>query len=256
MQTINIEIGPSINFKEYKKSLFISFDYSLEAVNAVKSLDLRYYIPDKKSWEVPVNDIQKVIKKFESFEIKITGEVKTDLKDNEKEKHIDYTEEDLKDFQFKTKPFKHQIEGVVFGKRNPKFLLADDQGLGKTKMMIDLAVSRKHEFKHCLVVCGVNSVKFNWLKEIETHSNESAHILGSYYNSKGHLKDDGSLQDRLDDLESDLSEFFLITNIETFRQPPKNKKESSMSKTELVQKRLLDRVEQLTEYGTIGMVVI
>lgn len=258
MTVIEMFIAPSTRITSEKESLYVKFDYNIEAVGIVKSLNTRFYIPEKKIWEVPIYEINNVIDKFKDFDIKMVGRVQTDvvIQDKSQENSVKFTENDLKDFKFKTKPFEHQIQGIIFGRNHPKFLLADEQGLGKTKQVIDLAVSRKGEFKHCLIVCGVNSTKHNWLREISIHSDESGHILGSYYDSKGRLKDDGPLEYRLDDLESDLDDFFLITNIETFREIPKNRKESSLSKQELTYKKILDRIEELTTNGTIGMVVI
>ena len=51
-------------------------------------------------------------------------------------------------------------------------LIGDEQGLGKTKESIDICVARKKELIKTLIVCGVNSVKYNWEKEIQIHSNE------------------------------------------------------------------------------------
>lgn len=256
MKKVNMVVGKSIKLKDNDQSVYVSFQYSMEALSNVKQLpeEARKYIPSDKKWEVSIAYINELIENFKEFEITLEGPVETEAP--EVKKRATFTDSDLDGFNFKTKPFDHQIEGVMFGKKHPKFLLADEQGLGKTKQAIDLAVSRKGQFKHCLIVCGVNSLKFNWLKEIGIHSNETGHILGSYINTKGQLKDDGTMEYRLDDLESDLDDFFLITNIETFRQGPKNKKEESMSKTELIQKKILDRVEQMTRDGEIGMVII
>ena len=41
-------------------------------------------------------------------------------------------------------------------------LIGDEQGLGKTKESIDICVARKKELIKTLIVCGVNSVKYNW----------------------------------------------------------------------------------------------
>lgn len=80
-------------------------------------------------------------------------------------------------YPFKTKPFPHQIEAFNVGNKCTDLLLADDQGLGKTKESIDIAVSRKEEIGKCLIVCGVNSVKYNWSEEIKIHSDESSVVI-------------------------------------------------------------------------------
>ena len=94
---------------------------------------------------------------------------------------------------------------------------------GKTKQVIDIAVIRKIEmgYKHCLIVCGVNTLKWNWVNEIHTHSNEDAWILGQKTTRKGTIRI-GSTKDKLNDLihlekyPDDLP-YFIITNIESFR---------------------------------------
>lgn len=58
---------------------------------------------------------------------------------------------------------------------------------GKTLQAITLARYKKlhRGLKHCLIVCGVNSLKWNWKKEIEKFCNdEKAIILGTKINSK------------------------------------------------------------------------
>lgn len=148
-------------------------------------------------------------------------------------------------YEFLTKPFQHQVESFNHAITNDKFLLGDEQGLGKTKQSIDIAVHRKNKdkFKHCLIVCGINSSKRNWVKEVDLHSNEQAKILGTRVGARGKTYYGGSVKDRIADLEEVLQgeteEFFLITNVETLR----NKE---------VQQYLYD----LTSEGLIGMTII
>ena len=58
-----------------------------------------------------------------------------------------------------------------------EILIGDEQGLGKTKESIDITVARKRDLCKCLIVCGVNSVKYNWEAEIKTHSKEKSVML-------------------------------------------------------------------------------
>jgi hypothetical protein len=65
-------------------------------------------------------------------------------------------------FQFKTKPYDHQIDGLNFGLTHDKWLLGDEQGLGKTKQVIDIATAKKLSgAERCLIICGVNGLKWN-----------------------------------------------------------------------------------------------
>lgn len=119
---------------------------------------------------------------------------------------------------FKVKPYQHQLDAVNYGLNHNGWLLLDDQGLGKTGSMIYLAetLKRYENLEHCLIICGVNGLKFNWASEVGKFSDLSWHILGQRVNRKGKLVV-GSVEDRLNDLSSPIDEFFVITNIETLQ---------------------------------------
>ena len=128
------------------------------------------------------------------------------------EREFDY------DFDWKTVPFSYQEEAIEFGLSHDRFLLCDSQGLGKTLESATIASVRKQQlhYEHCLIVCCVNTLKWNWVNEIKTHTFESAHVLGSF------VKKDGSIgydtKKRISDLESiDELPYFIITNIEFLR---------------------------------------
>ena len=112
--------------------------------------------------------------------------------------------------EFKTKCYQHQTEAFNYGLSKDKFILGDEQGLGKTKESIDIAIGRKLRdgVQKCLIICGVNSTKYNWEKEIEIHSNEESTII------------DGTKIKRLKALEEWRlnNKFFGIINIEALRQ--------------------------------------
>lgn len=69
----------------------------------------------------------------------------------------------------------HQIEDIEFGFNHNKFINANDMGLGKTFETLQLIEIKK--IKHCLIVCGLNSLKHNWGKEIEKFTNSDYIIL-------------------------------------------------------------------------------
>lgn len=210
---INIKIAKSIKCNG-DCSLFITFNYNSDIVTSIKNIcSERFYNRDKKEWEVPykyfdeLNSTLSIIDRIHLIE-DYTPEVK---------EHIDLPPS----FQFKTTPYDYQKVGIDYGLNNETWLLGDEQGLGKTKQVIDIAVARKqlYGYKHCLIVCCVNSLKWNWVNEIHTHSNEKARVLGQRV-KKGKLVVDGN-KDKLADIQelsgNDLDEYFLITNIETLR---------------------------------------
>ena len=218
------------NLVKEEFSAYVSFKWSQSYVDGIKALPLRYWIQEQKEWEIPVQMVPLLSK---------IGEVKelNQIIDEKDEIQIDENE-------FKTKPFKHQIEGVIYGIEHPSWLLGDQQGLGKTKQMIDLAVWKKRHLgiKHCLIICCVNNLKYNWLNEVKIHSNESACVLG--VKKKGR---EPSMQDRIDHLKYGPTEFFWITNIESLRV----KKDGRFYKSELV-----DILNSYLMSGDIGMIVV
>lgn len=88
---------------------------------------------------------------------------------------------------------------------------------GKTKQLIDIVVARKlrKEIKQCLIIVGVNSIKYNWLDEIKIHSDESGWVLGTKFRKNGKRYEGGTV-DKIEDLKTH-KETFLITNVETLR---------------------------------------
>lgn len=262
---LNIKLGNSIKLKNFTESLFVSFTFDYATLDKIKSLPVRQYIPDTKSWEIPVSSLNTLLEMFSTEEMTLTGKMSAVSK-IEQAKPIQTQQTpitlDINNFEYKTSPFTHQVEGLAYASDHANFLLGDEQGLGKTKQAIDIAIARKNKksFKHCLIVCGVNSLKDNWVAEVGTHSNESVKIIGSKVNSKGHVVE-GTLQERLDDLQNpDLDEFFLVTNIETLRKPHQKKDKYNnpkpFSKQELIQLEILSELEMMCQDGTIGMVII
>lgn len=69
---------------------------------------------------------------------------------------------------------------MEYGITHPRWLLLDSPGLGKSITAIYIAqeLKRLKNIEHCLIICGVNTLKTNWIKEIKKHSDLSACILG------------------------------------------------------------------------------
>ena len=231
---ILIDIRKSNKLKDSEYSAFIKFDYNSKIVDAIRELPFRYYNPSETEWEVPTNKVEYLINKLKGFDIKICGKL-TIFED--KNTNIGLPE----GFEFKTKPFSHQLEGVEYGLKYDRWFLGDEQGLGKTKQVIDIAVARKvmYGYRFCLIVCGVNTLKWNWVNEIHTHSKEDAYILGQ--RRKGTKIRIGSTKDKLEDLKlmydrKEPHPYFIITNVESFRD-----------------KNIADTISDLCKKGIIGM---
>lgn len=206
---INIRIDKS-NKVNGDWALYVSFPYDNQIVETIRSFSSRFWNKDTKEWELPFKYFADVIDKLSAYEFDITGPY---IPTEKKKAEIPAG------FEFKTEPFQHQIDGFNYGLENDRWLLGDEQGLGKTKQVIDIAVAKKlaKGYKHCLIICGVNGLKWNWVSEIHTHSDEDAYILGQRV--KGHKVVIGSNEDKYADLEhiEANSSYFIITNVETLR---------------------------------------
>lgn len=220
----------------YKQSLYIKGDYNSNILDVIHSFQTRYYHHNSKLWECKIDYFPIILDKLKFEDIQICGEVPK--KFEKYLKMLDIYDEQDADYLSRTKPFEHQIESFNYALTHNKFLLGDEQGLGKTKQALDIAVARKHKMRHCLIVCGVNNLKWNWYKEVEIHTNEKAHILGSRVNRKGKTVI-GSSAERLADLKQIHDEYFLITNIETLRD-----------------KSIQSQIKKMCSDGIIGMTII
>lgn len=192
-------------------SAYLSFPYNPTIIDGIKSLADRYWHKKSKEWEVPLESLSEILQMFPREDFDISGEY-VDLTPREEVTEINY--------DFKTVPYEHQKVSFLYGMNKDKWFLGDEQGLGKTKQVIDIACALKEQrgYKHCLIICGVNGLKWNWKNEIALHSNESGHILGEKHKRDGRLTI-GSNKDKLKDLEclDALDDYFIITNVESLR---------------------------------------
>lgn len=226
-----------------KKSAFVSFDYNPDIVSFIKQMGTRVYNPDNHTWEMPINNIISLCNKFENEEIKIDG-IYEDL--HKQDFEIDIP----KDFEFKTKPFNHQIDGVRFGLNKKKFLLCDDQGLGKTKQIIDFVgcLEKTDTINKVLIVCGVNSLKYNWQSEISIHSDEKGWVLGTRFRKTTGKAYEGNTKNKLEDLDNLPDCRYIITNIETLRAGAEK-----ISKTKY-HFPIAEKLQELCKNGTISVI--
>lgn len=192
----------------------VSFKYDPNTVAKIKELAERRYLPDDRAWEIPSYELPNLVEKLGINNINSNSGVLDALKTKGIEDKREATQQRLKDikpvvdFDFTTTPLPHQIEAFNYGLERDELLIGDEQGLGKTKESIDITVARKKELCKCLIVCGVNSVKYNWEAEIKTHSKEKSVML-----------DQKTMPLRVKALNEWLkgSEYYAIINIESLR---------------------------------------
>lgn len=193
-------------------SAFLTFPFNQDIIDVIKELRYRSWIKGTKEWEIRIQDLTYLFKEFPNMDFDVRGRYV------ELNPSLNFS---LDDYKFKTNCYKHQIEGFKYGMMHDRWLLGDDQGLGKTKQVIDIAMAKKqfYNFSHCLIVCGVNGLKWNWQNEIAKHSDETGYILGQRIRKKTGEVYIGSNKDKLNDLEhlDEIKSYFIITNVETLR---------------------------------------
>lgn len=222
----------------------VSFKYDKNIIYHVKNVSGRRWNPDRKIWTIPKERLGFLLHEFKntSYEeqIRIVSNEKIGVNesfDTTKEiPNIDISK--LKTYVKKgNKLYSHQLDFLKYAiDRQNKgnfsgFLIADEQGLGKTIELMNLALINKkqYKYKHCLIICCINSSKLNWKKEIEDHTNgkETAYILGSRYRrDKKSIRTDTGGKEKYEDLKSGYMfgnkeygklPYFLILNIESLR---------------------------------------
>lgn len=116
---------------------------------------------------------------------------------------------------------------------------------------------QKYGYKHCLIICCVNTAKYNWVDDIIKHTNgeERPYILGSRIKRNGEINYLTGNAERLEDLKTGRMygdkkgtklPYFLIVNIEALRyRVPK-------SKVYPIAKALMDMIDS----GNLNMIGI
>ena len=189
-------------------SLYVTFAYNQEIVNIIKSLDVYYYHKDSHMWEVPITHLARLLDSLIYFD-----DISFIAKEEESQK------EDVEiSTQFKTTPRDYQLEGIKYCLSHDKLLLLDEPGLGKTLITMYTAeeLQKREGLEHCLVICGLASLRTNWMKEIEKHSKLNGMMLGARINRNNKFVWDG-IPKRVEQLSKPIDEFFVVTNIETLR---------------------------------------
>ena len=248
----------------------IRFKYDPEIVKLVKQVPGRMYVPEHKYWTIPVGRLGFLMSQF-------TGTPYADQLEVYSAEHINEnasldTTNSIPDIDLSGIPlyvkdgehlFQHQLDFMKYAIDRQRrglysgFILADEQGAGKTVQAMNLALyNRKfNNVKHCLIIACVNSAKYNWVEDIKKHTNgqEVPYIIGSRKKRDGTVITDGSSTSKLQDLMcghmyGDKDEpklpFFLIMNIEAIRTISSRRYP------------IRERLTTLCNKGYIGMIVL
>lgn len=172
-------------YLDYQEPIIIvhcSYETGKYLHNLISSI---VYSDKNKSYVMPLHNLPELIALEGKTNVITTPEIDKQLK-NYLRKELPVKER-LKDirpifnFNFKTKPLSHQIEAFNFGMEHNRILIADAPGLGKTLESLTIACARIKENpgykRNVLIVCGVNSVKYNWQEEIEKHTYEKSIVF-------------------------------------------------------------------------------
>lgn len=248
---IILEFGTAEKQCVTKNSMFIKFPWGSPTfkrdVEKLQNFWNRVYDKENHEWEVPYTD-------------EILAEIQT-LFDNDiqyrnerpKQVNTEKMNNYLNSFDWGTfKPYPYQIEGIKYGLTRRNWILGDTMGLGKSFQTIQLANIYKNRgrIKHCLVVCCVNSLKYNWLNEIQKFTKESAVILGTRPGKTEMTKEklyDISVSETKEQIKNKPEEFFWIINIEKLRA---SKEEKKLNNT------IVDALNTHIKNGDLGMVII
>lgn len=201
-------------------SIAVTFDYNQYIVDALKTIPTFYYHKKDNVWEFPICYLGRLLDSLTFLD-----EIQLKLLDTPESGEFRFGQQfnleplsETEKVSFKMKPFEHQLEAINYGLSKEKWLLLDSMGLGKTNSIIWLAetLKRRGIIGHCFIICGVNSLKQNWKKEIEKFSTESAVVLGEYVTRTGTIRY-RSMDKRAKQLLDPIDEFFVITNLESLR---------------------------------------
>ena len=213
------EISPPLKLSGLS-SLIVQFEYNQYIVDAIKTIPTFHWHAKTKLWEIPIVYLGRLLDSLTFLD-----EIQLKLLDTPESSEFHFGRQfnleplsEIEKISFKMKPFEHQLEAINFGLDKEKWLLLDSMGLGKTNSIIWLAetLKRRGIIDHCFIICGVNSLKQNWKKEIQKFSTESAVVLGEYTTRTGSVRY-RSMEKRAAQLKDPIDEFFVITNLESLR---------------------------------------
>jgi SNF2 family DNA or RNA helicase len=201
-------------------SICVTFEYNPYIVDSLKTIPTYYYHKKDNVWEFPICYLGRLLDNLtflDEIQLNLLNTPESGEFHLEHQFNLEPLSETEK-ISFKMKPFDHQLEAINYGLSREKWLLLDSMGLGKTNSIIWLAetLKRRGIIDHCFIICGVNSLKQNWKKEIQKFSTESAVVLGEHITKTGTIRYK-SMDKRAQQLKDPIEEFFVITNLESLR---------------------------------------
>lgn len=263
-----IQINQNGNYYEIK------FKYDPTLVAMIKQIPGKEWNPGEKLWRIHKDKLGMLLnmlkgsKYADAYELQSNEQIgeNAEIEPTTTIPNVDlsgiklFVEDGSKLYPHQLDFMKYAIDRQRKGYRSG-FLCADSPGLGKTIESVNYAMYNKlyNRYKHCLVICNVNTSKYNWQDDIRKHTNGkmNGYILGS--RKRKHPKPGqaiyivGSSQNKLDDLlcghmygddtEPELP-YFIILNVEAIRMK--------------VGKRypIADKIIDMINDGELNMIII
>lgn len=250
----------------------IRFPYDTNLIYIIKSIPGRKWDPANKYWTIPLDRLGFFIAQLRGSQYESQLQVYSAEHINQNatldaNSQSDIPMIDISNIKMYVENgkyiFKHQKDFMQYAIDRQRrglysgFILADQQGCGKTLEGMNLALYNKkyNKIKHCLIIACVNSAKYNWIEDIKKHTNGEyvPYLLGSRLKRDGTVRTDGGSIEKLEDLkcghmygkkECPPLPFFLVINIEAFHY--------RKDRHYLIRERLTT----LLNKGYIGMVII
>lgn len=258
-----------ITVKQNNEIYEISFPYDPMVVEYVKRVPGRSWISSAKIWTIPKDKLGFLLAQFKGTTYEGTLNIISNEQINQNAS-LDVTVEipniDISKVPLYVKQgsqlYAHQIDFMKYGiyrqlQGNMNgYIIADDPGLGKSLESMELALynRKQYKFQHCLILCCVNSSKYNWVKDIEEHTNNKYHpyILGSRYRRGKSSYSVAGGKEKLEDLttlkvfgsDDKNLPYFVILNVEAIRY--------KVGRTYPI----ADRIIELANIGYFNMVIV
>lgn len=221
----------------------VIFPYNKDIVLLIKNVPGKAWNPALKKWTIPKDRLGWFLNELKGtpYEGSYTIQSSENIDENAT---LDDTQTipdiEVTGYRYKvkegSKPFQHQLDFMKYAVNRQNigimsgFIIGDDPGLAKTNESMNLALyNRKfHNFKHCLVICCINTSKYNWQNDIYEHTrgSERPYILGSRIARNGDVRCDTGTKEKLEDLQSGHMygkkkypklPYFIVMNVEGLR---------------------------------------
>ena len=235
---INAKYGKPKKLKGIEQSLFLTFRYKQNIVDAIRKITPRYWHNEEKMWEVSYDALSELKSMLPREEIDVYGDPISPKKYGEK--IVDHSIELPKALTTKLYPYQKETfdEGMAFD----RYIYNLEMGLGKSLCTLATILKRMElgQVKRCLVIVAVNGLKWVWADELNKHTEGVKYkILGNRQNNKGIWSTKGTAE-KLEDLKNiDEDVQFYVTNIESIRA-----------------KEITDRLVKLMDKGEFDCIVL